>query len=359
MPITLRIRGSKETGGNMSVFLPLGTTGVVKIGDACYQFKQNTVTTQPIQSVGEQFDTCDSCEEGGSPSSSEPSSSPSSSEPSSSSFQSSEYDEYSECQFISSSSPSSSGSSSSSSSTSYTPPDPSSSESSDSSYSSSQSSSSFQSSEYDEYSECQFSSSSSSESSSKSSSEPPPPPESSSSSEAPMACGTPNGDPTLLITLTWTDADATKTWLGCTWTNGEEKEVYSTSYIDNLAGTTSVAGNSTWSNWSHKWQKGTFKLAKYLNHMIFLGVPNASRLGNAFLEIQGVKDQARYATGIAGQGQTITSMWYTSVGVLGVSDAPKGDGNNVEINKPNMMPASYTDSNGITYAWKQGNGWPL
>jgi len=30
------------------------------------------------------------------------------------------------------------------------------------------------------------------------------------------------------VTLTWTDSDVTKGWLGCTWTNGETKEVYAT-----------------------------------------------------------------------------------------------------------------------------------
>jgi hypothetical protein len=45
-----------------------------------------------------------------------------------------------------------------------------------------------------------------------------------------LDCGTPNADPTLDVTVTWTDADATKDYLGCTWTNGECKEVYATSY---------------------------------------------------------------------------------------------------------------------------------
>ena len=44
------------------------------------------------------------------------------------------------------------------------------------------------------------------------------------------ACGTPNDFPTLFGTLSWTDSDITKTWLGCTWTNGEMKEIYAFSY---------------------------------------------------------------------------------------------------------------------------------
>jgi hypothetical protein len=45
-----------------------------------------------------------------------------------------------------------------------------------------------------------------------------------------LACGTPNGDPTVFVTVSWTDPAPTKNWLGCTFTNGETKEVYSTSY---------------------------------------------------------------------------------------------------------------------------------
>lgn len=44
------------------------------------------------------------------------------------------------------------------------------------------------------------------------------------------SCGDPNDFPTLFGTLSWTDLDVSKSWLGCTWTNGEMKEIYAFSY---------------------------------------------------------------------------------------------------------------------------------
>ena len=55
---------------------------------------------------------------------------------------------------------------------------------------------------------------------------------------------------------------------------------------------------------------------------------------------------------------------YTQVakGVTGSILTQKSDGDrgklaDVELTQPNFMPNSYTDSNGITYTWTEGNGW--
>jgi hypothetical protein len=54
-------------------------------------------------------------------------------------------------------------------------------------------------------------------------------------------CGSANGNPTMLLTMSWTDADVTKNYLNCDWTNGEQKVVYTNS-VPNYDKTQSTMG---------------------------------------------------------------------------------------------------------------------
>jgi hypothetical protein len=160
-----------------------------------------------------------------------------------------------------------------------------------------------------------------------------------------LACGTPNADPTQFITLSWIDADPTKSWLGCTWTNGETKEVYSTTYGE-LA-----AGSSYTNNWRRKpGANESFALTRK-----FVGTAGFNGEGKAqiFIRPVGLGGLADYFINYF----SITSTFnYTYLGGL-ISIGDVGQGTNDYLIKNNQKNNTFTDVNDVTYTWTQGNGW--
>jgi hypothetical protein len=133
-------------------------------------------------------------------------------------------------------------------------------------------------------------------------------------------CGTPNGDPTIEMTLTWTDSDTTKSWLGCTWTNGECKTVYADTY--------------EFAYGRQVWDKDTDGF----------GMRRAKALSTSVsINLRGNTDKV-----------LSSYVFKNDLGILGVGDVPTiSDYILLDKQKNN----TFTDANGITYTWVEGTGW--
>ncbi len=167
-----------------------------------------------------------------------------------------------------------------------------------------------------------------------------------------LACGTVTGDPTLFVTLTWVDADVTKSWLGCTWTKGEIKEVYATGYskgVDSVAGYPSAGEswrrnqpfdndltiyNSIWDAANHN------TLTSHIATMVV-------RLRNGNFPGQDI-----YTDYI--RKYTWTTSYSFNIGAISSGDLISWPDYRL-INK--QKNGSFTDANNVTYAWSEGNGW--
>ncbi len=180
----------------------------------------------------------------------------------------------------------------------------------------------------------------------------------------PDTCGTPNGDPTLLVTLTWTDADETKDWLGCTWCNGQEKTVYADTY-DLYTG--QITPTFTSRVYSERWRLGP-ALAPKLGmrrgiHQYGTGTSPATFVPSFYYFGANVTVQTVLGSGkkdtifrVDSTVGTMTGpyMYNSDLGILSLGDMPaSGDYKLLGKQKTN----SYTDANGITYSWKPGAGW--
>ncbi len=170
--------------------------------------------------------------------------------------------------------------------------------------------------------------------------------ESSATCDQPDTCGTPNGDPTLLVTLTWTDSDETKEWVGCTWCNGQTKTVYASNY----------SYFNTGDYAEEFWQRskvggggfaGAFWMEAYYAsstseppERLLIDVPLVGG-GNCRDEV------STYSTQSYRQNASC-------LGILGTGDMPVAPGGFLLGKQKNN---SYTDANGITYTWTEGTGW--
>ncbi len=158
-------------------------------------------------------------------------------------------------------------------------------------------------------------------------------------------CGTPNGDPTLLVTLTWTDSDDTKQWLGCTWCNGQQKEVYATLYD---ASTVFTGTEQEWDRNLSLRMRGFHydDITSDAEDPQTLKLTLKTVLGNIY------KDDFRWygSTGTAGAVANDLGI----INVTDVENVPAGLGNQLLTKMKNN---SYTDANGITYTWTEGTGW--
>ncbi len=167
--------------------------------------------------------------------------------------------------------------------------------------------------------------------------------------EHPDTCGTPNGDPTLLVTLTWTDDDLTKEWVGCTWCNGQTKTVYASNYnyfntgdyAEEFWARTKVGGPGTFN--------GAFFMERYYAYTtsepperILINLPYTLTAGG------GCRDE--FDTYTTQSFRTNASC----LGILSIGDMP--------VTPPAFLLSkqknnSHTDANGITYTWTEGTGW--
>jgi hypothetical protein len=169
-------------------------------------------------------------------------------------------------------------------------------------------------------------------------------------------CGTPNADPTINMTVSWIDADVTKNWLGCTWTNGETKVVYASTYNDIYQPPNTT---NTFFPYGRYWRKNWNK-----NGQFFMG-RNFSTFDapypTTYIDHSGAN---MYISPVGSPGNIldyftvnrfIGTYTVANLGILSTGD--RGALANVNLNQPNFMPNSFTDSNNITYTWTEGNGW--
>jgi hypothetical protein len=141
----------------------------------------------------------------------------------------------------------------------------------------------------------------------------------------------------MFITVSWTDPDVTKNWLGCTWTNGEQKEVYTTSYqLQNQYGLFREY-------WRRSIASSRFAFGRQAN----AAQPNTIGFGIEYNNVL----ESDYVLWF----YTFTSIATFQLGILSLGD--RGTTMNYRVNQAPYMPNSYTDSNNITYTWTQGNGW--
>jgi len=161
----------------------------------------------------------------------------------------------------------------------------------------------------------------------------------------PLACGTPNSDPTMIVTMSWTDVDVTKSYLGCTWTNGETKELYTTFYqavVGSLETWRRDAGPDPQLFHLHgnEYYPGT---APSLYETI-LGGASIGVVYHTNYRLQIFKD----STFTGSSGNVGVSASSPTAGAL-VTGAPIA---------PSHKSGSVTFTNGITVSWGEGNLWP-
>jgi hypothetical protein len=169
----------------------------------------------------------------------------------------------------------------------------------------------------------------------------------------PLACGTSNANPTMLITMSWTDADVTKSFLGCTWTNGEQKDVFSTSYSRNT--TLPYTGSEGW--------------ARVIGGNRFVMGGHASAAGGWEHENEVKIDGARNLVFGSG-GLTPTSVGVSSRTPTG--SYPFGGPWNPAYTTPgfklvrngsayiqdSQLSGTVTYTDGVTVSWGEGSVWP-
>jgi hypothetical protein len=152
-------------------------------------------------------------------------------------------------------------------------------------------------------------------------------------------CGVPNANPTIYITMSWTDVDVTKNYLGCSWCNGETKEIY--------VGTYTLYYNTTTTSTQETWG-----VSNSANDRIFLKAQNGGgAYSKAIRVVHPDEPMSLYASNIA-------NVFYNHPVVNVGSD---------NINEYAFDPFSgridsaqfgfVTSSAGITITWIQGSGW--
>jgi hypothetical protein len=138
----------------------------------------------------------------------------------------------------------------------------------------------------------------------------------------------------------------TKSFLGCTWTNGETKEVYPLSYTVTSSTTPFLAYGEQWARYITF--ANVFSMGRFANGFT-PNFTNGSNDINQRLNLNG--DTYRWQS-----GNLIppTPSALPSLGILSVGDRPiPADAMLLTKQKNN----TFTDSNNITYTWGEGNGW--
>lgn len=165
-----------------------------------------------------------------------------------------------------------------------------------------------------------------------------------------LPCGTPNADPTIMLTMSWTDPDVTKDFLGCTWNNGETKELYSTFYRLDI----SYFGSPGLDYQTWRRSPG----APLNDRMQFNGNNNPFPAVFGRLLIDGNDTAVDFFAYIArdyiNNSYTIVSN-QTLNGVTAINPSLSNIFRGVPIN-PNIT-GSLTTDDGLTLSWAPGAGW--
>jgi len=173
-----------------------------------------------------------------------------------------------------------------------------------------------------------------------------------------LGCGTVNGDPTLFITVAWDGVDATKSFLDCTWSNGETKEVYATNYGKDTDG--SVTGFTTvrFESWQrHIGSNNQFQLNGYYRvDLTYSSTPFVTQQAlrgwmdgtlNNFATVH--KEVGPYHGTLE---SSMGGVWNPSAAGL---NPVAGDGY-LDANKAGTISHN-TGSETITITWSEANNW--
>jgi hypothetical protein len=134
----------------------------------------------------------------------------------------------------------------------------------------------------------------------------------------------------------------TKDWLGCTWTNGETKEVYAISY-----GTVSL--NTPYFSYGESWRRSLAGGNRFGMNIFANGFTlNANSLTQS-IGLRVNYDNDKFSWG----GGSIIG-YFSYLGILSLADRPQPANAYLRNKQKNN---TFTDSNNITYTWNEGNGW--
>ena len=176
--------------------------------------------------------------------------------------------------------------------------------------------------------------------------------------------GLKGSDPTVFMTISWTDSDLTKTYVGCTWCNGETKEVFSSDYNGPLNTTTTTLYNEQWRIQNHAGNhfqlnaNGGFSdysttTCPGNSALVHLSKPSDPAFGSFRHNVQAKRGgfpcsapPCNVCTGFINQ---VTNCTIVNGPLSWSLD-----------NSPRIKDAQFTSittSNGVTIAWARGNGW--
>jgi hypothetical protein len=138
---------------------------------------------------------------------------------------------------------------------------------------------------------------------------------------------------------------STKSWLGCTWRNGETKELYTTSYELK----SDESPNNMWERWIRS-----------------ITVDNAVRMRRTYQNSNGFGTRDGATLSLDGPENTQFDMFRVNsspffnyntanIGILNVGDVGQGPGDYRLLGK--QKNNTFTDASGVTYDWTEGNGW--
>jgi hypothetical protein len=174
-----------------------------------------------------------------------------------------------------------------------------------------------------------------------------------------LDCGTPNADPTLFVTVSWTDAASTKNLYGCTWCNGETKNVYSISFNQVYGNTNMTCYGTMGLRFQTTWSRNANQL--YLKHDRCDGcAPNYGDLYRrdvvvAFTGGNKVDVYKSYWGSCAFVGP-YTFTGSNNVGATGFSGAGLNTvGPNKLVSDTSMFGTATAGT--ITVQWQLGNSW--
>ena len=199
-----------------------------------------------------------------------------------------------------------------------------------------------------------------------------------------LTCGTPNDDPTIMVTMTWLDAAETKVFFGCEWENGETKEMYATNYtlasgtFPPATGTSVIGGAGSYDEefWTILATAGTNGLEhlklrhnrSYRSDLFFNGFPTTPFVP----QYSNVKQKVEFAgfgwfsSKNIHVGYSNTTGTGYAIGTIPPDISLNGAARTgpLTINQPRLDPAmltgigttdSFGDAN--TMSWELGNGW--
>ena len=141
--------------------------------------------------------------------------------------------------------------------------------------------------------------------------------------------------PRVAVTLSWTDTDTTKNYLGCTWSNGEKKQICPTTYQNTTTGTASKSEEDWIIN-----DQGIIRLAANTD----FEAPNDEN--GVLIRVQ-FPSEGNYQVG---KNSTTTSIQTSSISTENISEAALSE---AAITIQDNFFGQMTTTSGITVKWER------